>query len=136
MTREIERRFAQRLARQRAGEDGGAARLCLTLDDQHAFAKKRCLRRSFFSGGPRPDDDQIVCVLFAHALLDVIGSRGPGRANAWQACESLAFPARNPRQRVGMVSIGATTLLLADCNEKSCASNVYVLLLSRSESSM
>ncbi len=62
VTRQVQRRLPQRLAGKSAGMDRSAARLWLPLDDADTFAEVGRLGCAFFSGGTRPDDDQIVGV--------------------------------------------------------------------------
>src|SRR6185436_16949994 len=56
---EVERRLAQRLRRDRAGVDGGAAGLGRLFDDADALPEVGSLRGSFLSSRAGADDDQV-----------------------------------------------------------------------------
>ena len=58
-TRKIERRFAQRLRRHRAGIKARAAQMRGALDERDALAEIGRLRRAFFSGRAGTDGHQI-----------------------------------------------------------------------------
>src|SRR5207244_640285 len=72
-TREVERGLAKRLGRNGSGIHRRSAGLGRALDDAHALAEVRGLRRALFSRGPSADDDEIV--ILAHGRR---GARRPG----------------------------------------------------------
>jgi len=51
--------LTQRLRRDRAPVDAGAAEDVLALDDRDLFARPRCLNRGALAAGPAPDHDHV-----------------------------------------------------------------------------
>lgn len=90
---EVERGFAQGLARESAGVDGRAARLRLRLDDRHALVEERRLDRALLTGRTGADYDQVE----ARGRRD---SRHPGDITPggqrllWMATAGLALHRR------------------------------------------
>ena len=70
MAREKERRLPQRLRRQRAGVDGGAARLVAALHDEDPLAEVRSLDGAFFASRSRAQHDQVVVVRHGRSVLN------------------------------------------------------------------
>ena len=66
--REEQRGLAQGLRGERAGVDGGAARLGLPLDDRDALAEIRGLRGALLARGAAADDDEVVVAIHAVSL--------------------------------------------------------------------
>src|SRR5262249_4808783 len=63
VSRQPQRRLAQRLARDRSGVDADTADDGALLDDRHAFIELRRLDRGAMTGRTRTDDEQVVIVV-------------------------------------------------------------------------
>jgi hypothetical protein len=81
ITRQKERGLTQRLRRERAGVDGGAARLGSALDDRDALSEVRGLRRAFLARRAATEHDEIEIEF--HGVFSIViwasRSRRPNR---------------------------------------------------------
>ena len=88
---EIKHRFAQRLARDRAGVNAHPADRALAIDDGNFPSQLRGADRALLACGTAADDDQVIFVGIHTGLVKVTSSRGLREAAALLLAKQICY---------------------------------------------